>query len=108
MFHYWFSVARVDLQRILGERLLVSSLRGKALRTLVESQSSPSDSTFVLKAMPGKLDIKRCEPCILFISLHGPLYKTRDFDVNINFHVIDDVIQKVQRHDDLINAHAMR
>ena len=29
----------------------------------------PSDSTFVLKAEPGKLDIKRREPGILFISL---------------------------------------
>ena len=29
----------------------------------------PSDSTAVLKAEPGKLDIKRREPGILFISL---------------------------------------
>ena len=29
----------------------------------------PSDSTCVLKAKPGKLDIKRREPGILFISL---------------------------------------
>ena len=42
--------------------LLISSLPGKALRTLV-------DSTCVLKAEPGKLDIKRREPGILFISL---------------------------------------
>ena len=37
---------------------------------LVESQGLPSDSTCVLEAEPGKLDIKRCEPGILFISLH--------------------------------------
>ena len=36
---------------------MVSSLPGKAMRTLVESLS-PS----VLKAEPGKLDIKRREP----------------------------------------------
>ena len=29
----------------------------------------PSDSTCILKAEPGKLDIKRREPGILFISL---------------------------------------
>ena len=29
----------------------------------------PSDSTYILKAEPGKLDIKRREPGILFISL---------------------------------------
>ena len=45
-------------------------------RTLVESQGLPSDSTYVLKALPGKLDIKRCEAGILFISLPiGSLFK---------------------------------
>ena len=43
--------------------------KGKALRTLVESQGLPSDSTCALRAEPGKLDIKRCQPGILFISL---------------------------------------
>ena len=32
-------------------------------------QGLPSDSTCVLKAHPGKLDIKRRQPGILFISL---------------------------------------
>ena len=49
--------------------LLISSLPGKALRTLVESRGLPSDSACVLKAEPGKLEIKRRKPCIYFISL---------------------------------------
>ena len=36
---------------------------------LLTSRGLPSDSTCVLKAKPGKLDIKRHEPGILFISL---------------------------------------
>ena len=36
---------------------------------LVESRGMPSDSTCVLEAEPGKLDIKRRKPGILFISL---------------------------------------
>ena len=46
----------------------ISSLPGKALRTLVESRGLPSDSTCVLKVEPGKLDIKIREHGILFIS----------------------------------------
>ena len=56
----------VHILRILGECLLISSLPGKALRTLVELRGLPSDSTCVLKAEPGKLDIKRRKPGILF------------------------------------------
>ena len=47
--------------RIQGQSLLISSLPGKALRTLVDVTR--------LKAEPGTLDIKRREPGILFISL---------------------------------------
>ena len=36
---------------------------------LLTSRGLPSDSTSVLKAEPGKLDIKRREPGFLFISL---------------------------------------
>ena len=46
----------------------------------------PSDSTGVLKAEPGKLDIKRREPGILFISI--PMLntlQTSDYDVNFDF-----------------------
>ena len=56
--------------------LLISSLPGKTLRTLVELRGLPSDSTCVLEAEPGKLDIKRREPGILLISLPiGSLFK---------------------------------
>ena len=47
------------IKRILGECLLTSSLPGKALRTLVEWRGLPSDSTSVFNAEPDKLDIKR-------------------------------------------------
>ena len=49
----------------------MSSLPGKALRTLVDIVACRllSNSTSVLNAGPGKLDIKRREPGILFISL---------------------------------------
>ena len=36
---------------------------------MLTSRGLPSDSTWVLKAEPGNLDIKRQEPGILFISL---------------------------------------
>ena len=38
---------------------------------LLTSRGLSSDSTYVLKAEPGKLDIKRHGPGILFISLHN-------------------------------------
>ena len=44
------------INRIPGLRLLISSLPGSALRT------------HVLKALPGKLDIKRHSPSILYVS----------------------------------------
>ena len=47
------------INRIPGLRLLISSLPGSALRTHVESLGKPSMSTSILKALPGKLDIKR-------------------------------------------------
>ena len=51
---------------------------------MLTSRGLPSDSTCVLKAEPGKLDIKRREPGILFISLIYPLLntlQTSDYDV---------------------------
>ena len=60
----------------MDECLLISSLPGEASRTLVESRGLPSDITSILEAKPGKLDIKRCEPGILFITLQvGSLIK---------------------------------
>ena len=47
------------INRIPGSCLLISSLPGSALRTHVES----------LKALPGKLDIKRHSPSILYVSI---------------------------------------
>ena len=47
------------INRIPGSRLLISSLPASALRMHVESDSaSLAMSTCVLKALPGKLDIK--------------------------------------------------
>ena len=57
---------------ILGECLSISSLPCKILRSFVTSRGLPSNSTCVLKVEPGKLDIKRREPGILFIS--DPLF----------------------------------
>ena len=52
---------------------MISSLPGKALRTLVDI------------ARPGKLDIKRRDPGILFISLPIVSLQTRDYDVIFDF-----------------------
>ena len=55
---------------------------------LLTSRGLPSDSTCVLKAEPGKLDIKRREPGILFIS---NTLQTSDYDV---FFFISVLIQR--------------
>ena len=49
--------------------VFISSLPGKALRTLVESRGWPSSSTCILIAEFGKFDMIRRKPGILFISL---------------------------------------
>ena len=46
------------INRIPGSCLLISSLPGLVFRTHVESLGKPRDSTSVLKALPGKLDMK--------------------------------------------------
>ena len=86
---------------------MISSLPGKALRMLLTSRGLPSYSTCVLKAEPGKLDIKRREPGILFISLSiVSLFKLA---IMMYFSIfVLSVIQKVQRHHDLIKAHSLR
>ena len=54
----------------------ISSFPGKASRKPNEMRGLPSYSTCVLEAEPGKLDIKRSKPAILFISLSvGSLFK---------------------------------
>ena len=71
-----------------------------------------SDSTCVLEAEPGKLDIKGRKPGILFISLQADsLFKQEimtQLSIFVSFNVIDNFVQKVQRHDDLIKAHTER
>ena len=47
------------INRIPGQRLLISSLPGLALRTLVESLGKLLDSTSLLEALLGKFDITR-------------------------------------------------
>ena len=53
------------INRIPGSCLLISSLPGSAFRTYVELLASLAMSTSILKALPGKLDIKRHSPSIL-------------------------------------------
>ena len=47
------------INRIPGLRLVISSLPGSTLRMHVESLGKLAMSTSVLKALPGKRDIKR-------------------------------------------------
>ena len=62
--------------RKLGDCLLISILPGRASKTPVESRGLLSDSMCILEAKSSKLDIKRCKPGILFISLQvGYLFK---------------------------------
>ena len=55
------------INRIPGSRLLISSLPGSALRRMKNHSTSLAMSTSVLKALPGKLDIKSHSPSILYI-----------------------------------------
>ena len=63
------------INRIPGWPLLISRLLGWALRTDVESLGKPPDSTSVLKALPGKLHIKRHSHSILY-ALGGQLFSS--------------------------------
>ena len=51
------------INRIPGSCILISSLPGSALRMYVESLAMSS----ILKALPGKLDIKGHSPSILYL-----------------------------------------
>ena len=57
------------INRIPGSLLLLSSLPVSALRTHVESLSKPCDVNKRLEALPGKLDIKRHSPSILYVLI---------------------------------------
>ena len=56
------------ITRMPGSRLLMSSLPCAASRMHVKSLYKPCDSTSVLKALPGKLDIKRHSSSILYAN----------------------------------------
>ena len=88
---------------------MIPSLPGKASRTLVNIVKHAKGFNMLLEAEPGKLDIKRCGPGILFISLPiVSLFKLPfSIFVLIQRH-LSDVIQKVQCYHDLIKAHAVR
>ena len=55
------------INRIPDSLLLISSLQGSALRTLVESLSKPRDVNKCSQSLLGKLDIKKHSPSILYI-----------------------------------------
>ena len=59
------------INRIPGECLLISSLPDSALERILNRSSSLAMSTSVLKALPGKLDIKRHSPSILYLLAIG-------------------------------------
>ena len=60
-----------NIKRMLGECLLISILLGKDSRKLVESQASAEQFNIcVLKAEPGKLNLKRCETVIIYEPVH--------------------------------------
>ena len=66
----------MKMENTKGECLLISSLAGKALRTLVDIARLAERFSMRSQAEPGKLDIKRREPGIPFISLPiVPLFK---------------------------------
>ena len=53
---------------ILGGYLLILNSPGLASKMLVEPRGFPRDLKCVLEEDAGKLDIKRCEPGIVFIN----------------------------------------
>ena len=61
------------INRIPVSRLLISSLPGSALGRTLNRSASLAMSTSVLKALPGKLDIKRHSPSILYIPTEKTL-----------------------------------
>ena len=70
------------------------------------------NSTYIIQANPGKLEIKRSDTCIIFISLQlGSHFRQAImtyYQFSCRFNVDDDVIQTVQSHVDLIKTHAKR
>ena len=56
------------INRITCLCLLISSLSGLALRSMLNRSANLAMSTSILKALPGKLDIKRHSPSILYLQ----------------------------------------
>ena len=89
------------INRIPALRLLISSLPGLASRTHVESLDKPPDSTSLLEALPGKLDIKRHSPSILYLyffhksigyqSIHSCIFLRAAFALRSFFIVVKDI-----------------
>ena len=74
----------VNIHRILAESILISR------RTLVELQGLPNDSTCFLIAEPGKLDIKRCKPGILFLIFFFKLEIIMLLSSFLMIHIVPD------------------
>ena len=70
------------INRIPGSRLLISSIPGSPLRTHVESLGKPRGVNIVLKALPGKLDIKRHSPSILYVTVVSDKQKCEELKSN--------------------------
>ena len=97
-------------KNIIVQKLIVSKIENTTFASLdIQGLSK----TCILEAEPGKLDIKRREPGNLYISLLSWFtLQTSHYVVIIDFsgrfNAIDDVIQNVQRHVNLIKIHAVR
>ena len=61
------------INRIPGLRLLITSLPGSGSEHLLNRSACLAMSTSILKDLPGKLDIKRHSPCVLYIYISASL-----------------------------------
>ena len=92
--------------RILGECLLISSFRGKALRTLVATSVFSKPCLVNLISKDANL--------VLYLSVYPQCFtlQTSDYGVIFDFCVdsalLATSLKNIQRHHDLIKAHAVR
>ena len=93
-----------------GECLLISSLPGKAWKTLVGGVIQHVFSKLSLVILISRdANLVDLFHLLVYKLIHSSnLRLCRNYKVACRFNVIDDVIQKVKRHDDLIKAHAWR
>ena len=82
---------------------MISRLHGKYLRKLVESRGL---------RLAERLDMRSRSLAWRFEAISWFTLQTSNYDARYRFlcryNVIDDVIQKVQCHDDLIKVHVVR